>query len=1780
MSSKDSYLSSPRCQCDFVVATTQASINSNLLQYLDEEAQPIQYLCFASDDNGYPTEQISLDDLRRKGVDPFIIPDDATSDDPNVQKLAKETDFAVGVMMQMGMPIGYTSETLPPIVTLNSASNVTFNLFCRQVKVISIKWGKRGTFKWNVFKQPVEPPANPWCMKMSVDLTMAGLDRGLNTNYLNSHPKIKDQLKKALENMSSTAFSLQQLMFDLDSAILQTVPDFSSVNDEDARHVLETYFRDMYVSNAKEHGLPLVSVTAVDQSKDRSPLKMTGFERIVNRPKDSKGNPSSRPTEAQLEASTLDYLCVTGGKRVPNISDLDWNWVSPEDVNDSSGAMSINRDVFAQYISSELGTAIQTLRYRPRISPGFVEFLAIGAPYFQFPSHGPTVMFIRFQDEAEGIQEFIPPHHSAGSGPDGPEAHDSVTCNVYVKVIYNLDVILEGSSVRVVQHSELYLNTEIGSIGSVGERITRKTLTDTYGISVDQLGGLQLVKTGDHLEVDPLPDGFDDWLKKFFGYGWEADVVVDLYNKVKNEFQDFQGAGLHELQVSQIHNFVFPGGRVFTYKEPFFSDYQDLVCKITYLDPEEVSSAQTSHEVSKVPQKHPVEANTISPDRSSWHSSNPLQISDGGKLTACTELMQNYVQGEIVSPTDKFEALQTSDGHTLLFSCDTSGIFHAIEETSGSSHTGWHIHDLSTKPIATWFPGQVSRAKVRTFDVGQSALDGTIGLMMAVSLDGNDHLFVSLGNSSKSTSWLAAPEWTIFPFDPANDQPQHINILGCLFAETHGKTQYLVVDISRPSSNVSDSHIRRYHIDPSHSKGHYWVKHDVTVDISGGQYQSAVGRVSGKHVDGVYTASHVRQSPQLVYEPIINWYGSGPPAPIRLRLPGGAIPSAIATVRDSKGFSDLYAVAGSSLYRFAADEQGGDFEPDALVSSNVIVDTDTLRGMTHAGVTTIWGRSRGGQVYYLTCKTAQLSDPNAWVPPFAIASGVERMSTYVNCTDGGNTIFTSGSGGLKKIVQDSTATGATWRPQQITVEAGQEKPCTSFKSYTTTIHVTQKDKDVPAPNSRVMLSAHSRIPVYINGIYYVLSPKPIQVVADSAGCLTIIDTATSLNAAVLTASLDTSTSITVDPMDRTINKLTAFESVAALRSARFPSKTVSGGILESTELTPLVDPSASDDDLAAAVYLLGLIKEGYDTVQGNSGARSSAFVSETGGLHNAMFQVLDPKAVSFSWLGDLGHWLGGVVDDFGKTIKKFGNTVKSWAGDIWQGMKNGAVEMGKIIKDAATGTLHFVAQIGGTIYHAVLNTVHAIVGAVEWLWDKIKTGFNQLVGFLEALLHWDDIRRTKDVIHNVMKLWLQHQVDYIPVAKERFDGSMAEFKQLMKEWTKSNTPSSLSGPYKGTPGSSAANPNKGHTSSSKLLATHYQNNAHKVRIIGDSPTVGAVEQLINDLLAAVSQEGKVLEQVLFQLQGLASDFPRLTVDEVLRRMVGILIDTVFSSVQVVVDALLNTLYHLAQSTIRILDTKIHIPIISDILKDLVPSISFLDLICWIAAMGFTVVYEIIEQKSPFPNNDHVRSLITAKTWEELQCLFGQSDLSWPPKLPLSVRKPFFKACHAIAAFLGMIGNPISSAEAASEAGSLGKLATGATVIKIVMSGSQAIGDLLVPRYPIKNSTMNTISKVTSAVGIVAAIVFSETVQKKFKAANINSLSVGNPRGVGAIAGVILILPRIVVIGWHFYELSKTDAGETRTAAILGEVSSLASCVSTISYMVAVNDEDPDSRLIA
>lgn len=103
---------------------------------------------------------------------------------------------------------------------------------------------------WVIYKQP---SGEPWYFSTRVDLCPAHLDAKLKTPYFDSHPKEKKALLDQLNNMGSIAFSLQQLLVDLDSAVAQSYPEIKGMPPScPAKTVLQGPFMGIYVKDAKE----------------------------------------------------------------------------------------------------------------------------------------------------------------------------------------------------------------------------------------------------------------------------------------------------------------------------------------------------------------------------------------------------------------------------------------------------------------------------------------------------------------------------------------------------------------------------------------------------------------------------------------------------------------------------------------------------------------------------------------------------------------------------------------------------------------------------------------------------------------------------------------------------------------------------------------------------------------------------------------------------------------------------------------------------------------------------------------------------------------------------------------------------------------------------------------------------------------------------------------------------------------------------------------------------------------------------------------------------------------------------------------------------------------------------------------------------------------------------------------------------------------------------------------------------------------------------------------
>ncbi|KAE8344589.1 hypothetical protein BDV24DRAFT_160329 [Aspergillus arachidicola] len=554
MDANASNLSDSRYGYDFVVATTQASINSTLLGYLRHNPQPENYLCFLANQNGDPSSMISLEQLLAltDNVNPFDIPDGTACNDPRILALTRAR-FIIGNKIQMGLPPGILPRDLPPVVTLgSSATNVRFRMFCSQFTVIqnTPPGGFNQSGNWNVWGQD---PGTPWRVETNVDLVIKDLDRELNTPYLNKHPDIKERLWNQLNNLSGTAFSLQQLLFDLENAVLQSVPRFPGVPPgSEAQSALQRSFVSLWSASVKDHGFPLVSIVAIPEAKDESQLHLTSFERHVNPLQGDNGKVIPYPTSLQQEATTLNYLCAADGDSQPEAIGFGWNWVSEADIDSKSGVIAINRNTFAKYLKQLLLSYVQRCCMYPEIiltsdtiksrlkldsNPPVVELLPTGSRTLHFSYSG---------------------HSKKETSIAGMDGTSTYTC----------DIDCSGQTITVAQH--LVVHAILWHTGRTAEAdVIDMTMTAVYRLNPDSNGHLNMTREDESSSTRDTGKDLD--------FGWCNSIVPwsGLGKKLSDQIR-LTKEMVTELPLAQLPTFIFPGAETLTYAMARFSDHHDL----------------------------------------------------------------------------------------------------------------------------------------------------------------------------------------------------------------------------------------------------------------------------------------------------------------------------------------------------------------------------------------------------------------------------------------------------------------------------------------------------------------------------------------------------------------------------------------------------------------------------------------------------------------------------------------------------------------------------------------------------------------------------------------------------------------------------------------------------------------------------------------------------------------------------------------------------------------------------------------------------------------------------------------------------------------------------------------------------------------------------------------------------------------------------------------------------------------------------------------------------
>jgi hypothetical protein len=492
------------------------------------------------------------------------------------------------------------------------------------------------------------------------------------------------------------------------------------------------------------------------------------------------------------------------------------------------------------------------------------------------------------------------------------------------------------------------------------------------------------------------------------------------------------------------------------------------------------------------------------------------------KLSAASGLTRHALQADLLQAEHQFEAVQGQGGGAMLFFIGSGDVLCVAREQAGRSH-GWTRSDLSSAQIRRDFPWGASCKRFSAVQ-GES---GSIDLAMVLSDGSDDHLYLSLGNSDADTGWCDDPSWLPCPFHPDfGTGPDTVQIANVLISDAADRYVIVIDIVANPGEAVPV--LRRFYLDLSTPSAPDWIAHAGGAGPLAAGHMSSLGRAGHPGaVEGLYTLGTFGGQRRLQYA-ALHGQGGEPAAPACvLRLPGQRSADAIAVCRLADQTSDLYVAAGGGLYYFAGGSQH-DGAAVMLMHSKLFEGIVSLRVMLAGAKVVLWALNAQGELFHVSCAAAQAARAGAWSHPLCILSGVSAVSPCFDRLHGALVVLARTREGLLKAVK-SPVTGL-WNRRAIALPPSSLlQPALSLASYVTSIRVTDGAGN-PAVHAPVTLSARSVTSVYINGLYRIVGPVPINVLADGGGALTIVEHVEGLAGARFEASAG-GCSIAINPMD-------------------------------------------------------------------------------------------------------------------------------------------------------------------------------------------------------------------------------------------------------------------------------------------------------------------------------------------------------------------------------------------------------------------------------------------------------------------------------------------------------------------------------------------------------------------------------------------------------------------------------------------------------------------------
>jgi hypothetical protein len=583
MGANESNLSGAAWGYDMVCAVTQDAINASMLELLSASNTELSAY-YLIDDNSNPVP-ISRDDLLKKtgGVDPFSVPNGTDQSDSRMQKL-NDVGFYFALKAKMGIPSGLAPTDVPDVIILNPAvtgvsNQVTYQLFCAEFSVVVMNYRPRGRYD---ITNVAQSGTSPWLFVFHVNMN---LDPAKQSDF----GKLPEGAQKRIKNLDpNQMFSVRQLLLDVSTKGLQSLPTISGVDPSNpayeplTRTFIDTYWKNLAPCNTILLGY---SVTPSNLNLQISPS-------IV--PTDLNFEIDQYSVASKPGLNTLNYLVMSNNSKMPPAVPFSWDWVTADEEASFHGVMAIRRNIFGAFLAQLIQPYCGVLSIDTTISmthSGEKFTITLSAPHSPTPAQW-TLTAPGTAAGSDGFTPLLTIAYSHSSYDSSEAASHMRSINGDFNYTLSGDISVSGSVIRLTIHIVAYceFNLHVIAIKSANFQgnIVDLTSVVTYTMATTSDGIMGVTMSPSNpAPIDRSQDIDVSFWDHLIGLDGVADYIRSTRSWLTQRLTDVVSS--IDNQVAQLLNgsgaWVYPGGKTFFFKDVEFSSAQDLVSRVTYVDP-------------------------------------------------------------------------------------------------------------------------------------------------------------------------------------------------------------------------------------------------------------------------------------------------------------------------------------------------------------------------------------------------------------------------------------------------------------------------------------------------------------------------------------------------------------------------------------------------------------------------------------------------------------------------------------------------------------------------------------------------------------------------------------------------------------------------------------------------------------------------------------------------------------------------------------------------------------------------------------------------------------------------------------------------------------------------------------------------------------------------------------------------------------------------------------------------------------------------------------------